>query len=300
MDLDGFEAWLRQQGYAERTVQDTVMSARGLAARVREGREIPRGMWYRARRLLEWAEVVQHELVLYPGLRVVAEPRPSASTGGRGPAMGSRRKARRKLAAQSFSDEGWRALAGGISRSDTREARVLEVMMVSGLRIGDALRIRRADLMGSFESEQLPVQVKGGEHRLLAVRGPLRAVLEKMAVAWGLEEHATRRTAPDVASWLVPGSEARLPIDSARKRVYRTLGRIGEDVGLTGRIHLHRMRRTIAVQALRLTGDVNTVGQLLGHAPGSTATAAYLDEARPDDVAKLQGLVHAHFLGDDE
>ena len=75
--------------------------------------------------------------------------------------------------------------------------------------------------------------------------------------------------------------------EAAYQRVNRHLKALGDELGLPAPVHLHRLRRTLAVQALRTTKDMTIVQQLLGHASLSS-TERYVDEVRTDAVGRLQ------------
>jgi integrase len=82
--------------------------------------------------------------------------------------------------------------------------------------------------------------------------------------------------------------------DGAYQAVNRALKRIGRDLELEGRVHLHRLRRTVAVQALRETENIRAVQELLGHGSANT-TMRYVDEARPEALAGLQQKLRTRF-----
>ena len=63
---------------------------------------------------------------------------------------------------------------------------------------------------------------------------------------------------------------------------------IGEELGLPGRIHLHRLRRTIAVHVLKQTKDLHLVKELLGQS-SIKSTEQYADEGREDEVQAALG-----------
>jgi site-specific recombinase XerD len=287
IDEEDFESWLRGQGYAERTVQDTVMAANGIVASVRAGETVNPGQWTRARRLLRYAKARSMPIAREPGLIDAAS-------------MDNLRQARRdnkkrKLEARSVDDAAWGRLAKAVMANPSREARVLELLMLTGLRIGDALRTRRTAIVESFHTGRLDIVQKGGRSRALAIDGPLRHSLERLIATWSREAEGVRRNARDITGWLIPESEARLPIDSARKSVYRLLRELGKEADVRGRLHLHRMRRTVAVQALRETGDLEAVRQLLGSA-SLASVRPYIDEARIQDVAQLRSKLHDRFF----
>jgi integrase len=59
------------------------------------------------------------------------------------------------------------------------------------------------------------------------------------------------------------------------------------------------LRRTVAVQALRITEDVTAVQQLMGHKSVQT-TFGYISEARPEREAELRKQLGQLFRPDDD
>jgi integrase len=150
---------------------------------------------------------------------------------------------------------------------------------VTGARIGDALRIRRSDLRASYRTGIVEIEQKGGHVRRIPLEGA-RDVWDTLDERW--------KSGATVARWLCPESDAEAEGGGcAYKRVFRYLQAIGEELGLKGRIHLHRLRRTVATRALRRTRDIHLVSQLLGHA-NISSTQRYLTELREDEVGALQ------------
>ena len=199
------------------------------------------------------------------------------------------RDAKRKLAAKSFSDADWASLLAAVQADDSVEAAVIGVLMTTGLRIGDCFAITDTQLVEGFASGRILVPTKGGEYRELPIFGA--------EDAWRtLDEAWTNNTrAGTVLELVQPGGGAYYSGHPAYQRVAQKLRELAEKAGIEGqRVHPHRLRRTLAVQALRETGDVGAVQQLLGHASSRT-TLGYLDEARPDDVAKLQQKIQQKY-----
>lgn len=195
----------------------------------------------------------------------------------RGPA----RKRRRKRPVSSIPDEQWRPLCAAIFADDHPASDVLRVQVLTGVRIGDALRIERSNLKRALRTgSALVLETKGGDVRELVLGEdpePWRALLAR----WDVEH-------PTMAHHVAPNGNGSPAADAAAGRaVARRLVALGEQVGIEERLHTHRLRRTVGVQALRLTEDVTAVQQLLGHRSPQT-TLGYLDEARPQRVAELQ------------
>jgi len=173
---------------------------------------------------------------------------------------------RRKLAARSIPDAEWQHLYDVLLEDSMKRGgaipAVLLTLMATGLRIGDLLAIPCSALLEAKRTNQVRFDAKGGEWRILPIAPP----------------KDTR------ASGEGP----------AYKRVRRALLRAAGRAGVDGRIYLHRLRRTVAVQALRVTEDMPAVQQLLGHRSMLT-TSTYLDEARPDAIGNVQRRIREKF-----
>jgi len=290
IDREDYEEWLREK-YSEVTVQESLSAVDGILRALDGDGEIAQTQWARAKRLLRYSEDRGLSLHRFPAL--------VAATSNERIRAATKASRKRQLEARAFDDGAWLRIGQAIIGDPDRESRVLEVMMISALRAGDVLRIKTSELFESTETGELVTTTKGGKRRVIAVRGveALEDALVRLSMAILQDADESRRNPKDITGWLVPDSQSKLPITSARKAVYRKLKEIGAANKVRGRIHLHRMRRTIAVQALRATGDLATVGQLLGHTPRSVqSTLKYLDEARLDDVGHAMNKVHQQFL----
>ncbi len=208
--------------------------------------------------------------------------------GNGAPKNRGRGRKKRKKTARSFGDGEWQLLCTAIEQNDTPEARVLEVMIGTGLRIGDVLRLTKRRLRNAERSGRLYIEQKGGEDRLVLLSGAPKA-WQHLSAAWAGDGAKT------VASLVSPeGNGSARAGGAAYRRVTRRLKQLAAAVGIDGRVNSHRLRRTVGVQALRVTEDVPAVAQLLGHRSMNT-TMGYLDEARPDRVAELQQQLKEKF-----
>jgi integrase len=200
--------------------------------------------------------------------------------------------AERKKPAVSFSAQDWQRLRGALEQDESVEGAVLLVMVSTGIRIGDVLRVERAALKSALfgSSGLLEVVQKGGSRRMMPVAGAedawlrLREVCDRSAKQSGVSPSEIRTVAEAVcpaSRWGATGG------GGAYQRVNRHLRALAEQLQLQGRPHLHRMRRTVATNALALTKDVHLVSHLLGHKSVRT-TERYVDEVREVEVAELQ------------
>lgn len=290
MNLDRFAVWLAGAGLADTTRAQRLVDARQIVKVAEAGEMPPARLHFAAVTLTAWAE---EEDVDFGGISpqiawlVSDDAKQQAMHGSK----------HRKKPARAFDPAGWKRLAVTIVKTETNEARVLEVVMVTGLRIADVLRIRRTQVQRAVEDGVFTTIVKGGGEREIYVRGPVRTAFERMLDAWnGTKGGASRK---DVSSWILPESRDARPYFGAYQRVSRELKRVSKELSLEGSVHLHRMRRTLAMQAYAITKDPIAVQQLLGHADLKT-TLKYIDEERPEDVASMRDKVHETFLGGDE
>jgi integrase len=203
--------------------------------------------------------------------------------------VGGKKFKNRKLDAHSFSERDYRAIREEcLSRNRTRdpEAHVIYTLACTGLRIGDVLRIPIENLSRGIRGARnggpaiLPIERKGGSW----IRIPILGALD----AWEqLYEQAQEYE--NVASFVTEGdSDSPEAGEAAYTRVRRYFEGMGEDLQLEGRVHLHRLRRTVAVRALKATDqDLVGVSQLLGHTT-ILSTQRYVDEIDAEHVAKIQ------------
>lgn len=197
-----------------------------------------------------------------------------------------RRRQSRSL--RSYDDEAWRKLVALLSehvRSSRQpnEAAALYLLLRTGLRVGDVLRLERSALIdpNGVLRPQVHLTQKGGRLRSLDTQGAIDA-WELVVRLWGVEAWS------NFALFVTYGRSADVSAAAAAyKRILRLFQKLAEQAGLEPPWRLHRIRRTVAVQALRLSGDLPAVQQLLGHRTFKT-TLGYLDEARTERVTELQ------------
>lgn len=194
--------------------------------------------------------------------------------------------ASRKLPAESFSEQDYHQILHVTGRGEEPEAHVLFVLATTGLRIGDVLRIPLDHLEVALKGAQsgsrgiLPLERKGGTWIQIPIAGSIEA--------WR-RLHDESREYENIAGYVTGGeSESPEPGDMAYVRCHRYFKRIGDELKLAGRVHLHRLRRTVAVRGLAATdGDLVAVSQLLGHA-SIASTQRYVDEINVSRVASIQ------------
>ena len=283
MNWEHFQAWLAdEQGYRKSTVLATLRDSRQLFAYIREGYDPPKRLRAAAYRLKLYHDAGGFNWPPH-AKRVVNALLEAPTTSGRG-----RGGNKRSQEARSFGDAEWVRLTKAIEKDEDTEARVLQVMAATGLRIGDVLRLTKRRLKNGLSTGRLYIEQKGGADRLVLVEGAPDA-WNALADAWNGVGGLT------VAELVSPeGNGSALAGDAAYRRVVRKLKDLGKTAGVEGRVNSHRLRRTVGVQALRVTEDVPAVAQLLGHRSTNT-TMGYLDEARPERVAELQQQLKERF-----
>lgn len=210
-----------------------------------------------------------------------------AERGVTAPSSAPREKAkRRKLEAVSFGGEDYDKLCDYFEVATEPADRVLRVIASTGLRIGDVLRVPTDVLAVGLEKGErglLDLEKKGGASITMPIEGAREAWQD-------LYDSLAEDEADTVAAWLVdnPSPEAG---DPAYKHVYRHFRRVAAELGVSGRVHPHRLRRTMAVRALKATDrDLVTVAQMMGHST-ITTTQRYVDELDADRVASVQRKV---------
>ncbi len=269
-----FEQWLYQAGYRESTRLATLRQIETVRDTMRLGNPPEPYLAPTIRRYLAWAG---SEGMYGEDIEVLEQLgyEPVAAI------LGGRRE--RKVPRRSFTDDDWYSLLQALGADASREGSVLRVMAVTGLRVGDVLAIPWAHIDEGLRSGVVTLERKGGRYIDVPTSG---SEPEWAALHQGMETAGYGR---DIVASYVRGESrsSALAGEAAYQRVNRHLKDLGAELGLPDPVHLHRMRRTIAVQALRTTQDMTQVQQLLGHASLSS-TERYVDEVRTDAVGRLQ------------
>lgn len=203
-------------------------------------------------------------------------------------------KTKRKSAPRSIDATTWARLVQHIEADASDEARVLEVMAATGLRIGDVLRVNRIELTHGLRTGMMEVTYKGDEKNNYSVEGARRAWLRLQAL-W--EKNAPN--AKNVAEWISPGGGGSwMPGDAAYSRVRNHMRASCVLLDITERVWLHRFRRTVAVAALDETGgDIVAVQKLLGQR-SIASTQKYTDEQDAAATGALQQRLRKRFGGE--
>ncbi len=161
---------------------------------------------------------------------------------------------------------------------NARDIAMVEVLLGTGIRVGELLALRVGDVVIRERSGTLTVrQGKHGQYREI----PLTSVVRKALTAY-LETHPEREN-PKAALWW--GQRGPLKDRSAVLRILRKYAlRAGlKDFGP------HTLRHTYATRALRQGVDLATLARLLGH-ESLTTTARYLHPDRARVAEMVEGL----------
>jgi integrase len=192
----------------------------------------------------------------------------------------------------------WRVLSSGLTDAGeavegvevrSPAAAVIRVMMVTGLRIEDVLRIPPTAIAGALSRADglLEAKIKGGKVIKTSVAGSREA--------WA-QLHAVTARSPTVAHAVAPGGSGTSAAGSgAYMACSRLLHKASKAAGCSGRAHLHRLRRTVVVQGLRSGIDVVQIASSVGHSSINT-TSRYADEKHPEIAAHMQEAI-AKFRG---
>jgi integrase len=186
------------------------------------------------------------------------------------------REPKRLREATAMPSEGYRAFLDAIAKDDRPAARVVEIMARTGLRVADVLRVKLDALrtaLAAGEKGTLPILVKGEKPALVEVRPALDAWRRAYASAWQgaetLADAVTGRSGSD------PEAQG-----AAYERCRRTMKRHGLAAGVDGRLHLHRLRRTVGAELLNQGASLEEVQQVLIHDSIKTTEQWYTDEYR--------------------
>jgi integrase/recombinase XerC len=140
-----------------------------------------------------------------------------------------------------------------------RDAAVLGLLYGSGLRISEALGLRRKEVPAPGKGDVITVTGKGNKRRMVPV---LQQVLALVAEYVAL---CPRELAPDGPLFIGAKGGALSP-----RIVQLAMERLRGELGLAGSATPHALRHSFATHLLARGGDLRAIQELLGHASLST------------------------------
>lgn len=295
--LHAYEAWLRDEQFAGPTIENSVRAARQILSVADTDEPLPVWLVPYGRRMLiaeralgwTWAAEVKRALKSLDGRVREAKQTPKVAR-----AAARRREKRQEL---PYDDTSWERLYAVVGTRDTPEAAVLDVMVATGLRVGDVLRLDWLALAEGKKTGLIRLAQKGGAERVLPWKGAPET-WRHLERVW--QAHDPHDALPTVAHLVSPdGDGSSLAGHAAYKRIHEALRKLAKELQLPGRAHPHRLRRTVIVQALTTTGDVELARDLAGHSSIVT-TSRYTKHTRPDVVAQIQQQLAAKRRGNEE
>lgn len=279
MKLEAFGTWLRSQGYSASSVRKATTDVGTMVAR---GPTPPESQRQRQRlRDYIWAWDLYAAFVEATGADALDVPRPELPAL---PTVGRRlrREPKRLLEAVSIDDREWARFSRVVIADASTTARAIHVMCDTGLRVSDVLRVTRATLERGFARDDRLTQI--------TVKGSKPVIVDLSAAedAWRRVLEVLRGHTPhtQLAQVISPGSDpGEISGSAAYHAVRRKLFELADQTQLSGRVHLHRLRRTVTIQILRAGGSLEEAQHALGHENRRT-TDTYADEARAKDAAE--------------
>lgn len=281
-ELDRFSAWCLER-YTERTTKKLVSDARTVCRY--DG--VPPRARLKIKRLRDYLLVWNVWMDCFGRPLPIPQPVIPDTTKVRG---GRRaREPKRLREAIAFPRAEYDRMVELLDDDDSQlPATVLLVLARTGLRIADVLRIPLGELRAGRKREDgiVTIIVKGEKAATFSVRGV------------GAEDRAWQRilalTKRYPGTWTVAAAmmddvnaspEAG---QGAYTRCERMLHRVGKNAKATGRVHLHRFRRSVGVYLAAAGASEDQIRKVLLHA-GVEVTRGYIDESRSYESAQLRG-----------
>jgi len=196
-----------------------------------------------------------------------------------------------------FEIEQWRRLVQEIRTDkaldrDPAMRAALLLVALRGLRMADALRVRRADVLHALRTGRFAFYAKGNR-RLEYDAAPIKECL-----VWLKHINRDWETVEDLLAEMseVDGVARR---HMAYMRMHRALSRIAKKVRIRD-VHGHRFRRTYAVNFLKMLGpDPMAMQKLVTHVGwASIATASgYVDAVNREELDQVGSKMTKEILG---
>lgn len=274
-DVGRFLGWLERERLEIATVTSGNIAAyrQDLAAKRRLPETVRRAL-YSLRRFFRWVrdEGIRHDS---PMERVRIPPRACR--------LSPRALGREEVAALISA-----ATTTGLKRDRARNQMLVTVLVNTGLRIGELLRLRWADVDLREPAWIVVRSGKWGRHRSI----PLNTSARRALALWQDALRARHETLPS----LVVASADGMPF--GRGGAHRMLVKLSARSGLKGRATPHVLRHSFAREYLSAhPGDLANLARLMGHA--SIATTAIYVQPRPSELEQrievLFPILHAPY-----
>lgn len=280
-DFDAFRAWLEKEKYQETTIRGQVRDLGTMWQTFEDGNypgDLIEGVVLARIQAYQYTHRLFTEYAARTGKAKLPFDEPPAPAV---PRALRRKKQVRQKEQVSISGNEWKTLAHRIWTDDSAAGRVLQVMMSTGLRVGDVLRIEPQQLKDAFDRDDglLRIVVKGGKDVFTTVRGPAEKEWKKLLSRLESSQAAN-------VSWLVApkGDGQWYAACGAYQSIRRAFAGHCEATKVTPPHNLHRIRRTVAV-AVRKAVGLDAAQRVLGHESSNT-TAMYTDEVQIDVITK--------------
>jgi site-specific recombinase XerD len=264
----GFAEWLRNRSRAENTIRQYVRD-------LGHCMEHPRGMLGKLRDKLAPKTVRRTYAVLRSWAKYAADARLSAELDDV-----LLPPARRAHARTPMPVEDWlklvRALPTAVDVHPVQRV-IIEIMCMRGMRVGDVLRLRRAQIVEGLQTGVLVAEQKRRSRQEYSV-GPIEPQLRRL-LDWPAWEQVVDLVLPE-------DSEAVDRLAAGGMAVWRGVQKVAEQAGIEA-VYPHRLRRTYATEFLtEVGGNLELLRQHMGWADLATA-ASYADHDRREELDEV-------------
>lgn len=276
--IDMFAEWMVGKGYAPRSARK---AAGDLRTMLQHGSEPPNAVMRRTRIAeYRWAHELYSAFADERGLPAFEVDAPELPASDPRVGRGLRKEPQRLRTAVSLAPEDWTRFSRVVEADDSLPARVIRVLNDTGFRISDVLRATRAQIEAGFARTDgiTTFRLKGSKDFTCSVHGAAAAWKSLLDGLRSVPRSATVAEAISEGSAPEAGSAA---YHACRRKLFE----LAKKADVSGRVHLHRLRRTVLVGGLRAGETLETMQQVGGHASRST-TAGYADEKRALDAAE--------------
>jgi len=182
-----------------------------------------------------------------------------------------------KLPEEPLSNEEWKRMREKVKDLEPAYKAIIGIMLTTGLRVSDIGRTRREWIVQAKETGKLLLDPKGGHYQTYPweIVQPYLEPLLKEKKKWTV-----------IYDLVCEGSQ-----HSQYYAVWRKVREIGENIGLDkGRMHPHLLRKTVAMQLWKATGDIGKVQKFLNHR-NITTTMEYLKYNDPEIMQETYSVL---------